>query len=248
MAEQRITTTELLTDFKVLCFDVYGTLVDWESGILKALQPMLEKSGKSDLDPKQTLATCHKVSSAAQRESPGLAYSELLTTIHPKICQTFGLQEPTEQESKAFGASVGQFEAFPDSVSALKQLSKRYKLVVLSNVDNASFAATNAGPLEGFKFDAVFTAQDIGSYKPDLRNFEYMLKEVKSRWGFEKEQVLSTAQSQFHDHHPAREMGMDSAWIYRPDAIMGNRDDPVYRWKFDTLQELATLADSEGGI
>nr|GFD60369.1 hypothetical protein [Tanacetum cinerariifolium] len=79
--------------------------------------------------------------------------------------------------------------AFPDTVAALRRLQKTFKLVVLSNVDNESFQAGNAHGLEGFKFDAVYTAQDIGSYKPDLRNFEYMLSHVKEDFGIEKGQV-----------------------------------------------------------
>ncbi|KAF2248290.1 HAD-like protein [Trematosphaeria pertusa] len=150
-----------------------------------------------------------------------------------------------KEESKAFGDSVGKWPVFPDTVEALKRLSKVYKLVVLSNVDNTSFSASNAGPLQGFQFDAALTAQDIGSYKPDLKNFEYMLKEVKERFGVEKEQVLQTAQSQFHDHHPSKEIGLKSCWIYRPGAIMGNREDPVWDWKFDTLGEMADAVEKE---
>lgn len=127
----------------------------------------------------------------------------------------------------------------------MRRLSKTYKLVVLSNVDNDSFAAGNAHGLSGFKFDAVYTAQDVGSYKPDHKNFEYMLARVKEQFGIEKAQVLQTAQSQFHDHHPAKEMGIKSAWIYRPGAVMGNREDPVFNWKFDTLEEMADAVDKE---
>lgn len=234
-----------LTDFKLLSFDVYGTLIDWERGALTALQPLLKKSNKTDLDQKHILEVLHSIEPSVEKEHPDWKYSEVLTAVHPTLCEKLGLEKPSEEESKEFGASVGSWPAFPDTVAALKRLSKTYKLVVLSNVDNDSFRAGNAHGLEGFKFDAVYTAQDIGSYKPDLRNFEYMLQHVKDEFGVEKERVLQTAQSQFHDHHPAKEMGIKSSWIYRPGAVMGNRKDPVYTWKFDTLADMADAVDRE---
>jgi 2-haloalkanoic acid dehalogenase type II len=236
-----------LTDFKLLSFDVYGTLIDWEGGCIEAFRPMLKKSGKEDIDPKKVLQVCHAIQAPEQARNPGLKYSELLTAIHPKMCKELGLQEPTKEESEAFGASIHSWPAFPDSVEALKRLSKFYKLVVLSNVDNSSFLANRQAStgLKDFQFDAIYTAEDIGSYKPSLKNFEYMLKKVKEEFGLEKSEVLQTAQSQFHDHHPAKDIGIKSSWIFRPGAIMGNRDDPVWNWKFDTLGDMADAVEKE---
>ena len=234
-----------LTDFKLLSFDVYGTLIDWESGALENIQPMLEKSGKTDLDPKHILQELHALEAPAELANPTWKYSQVLTAIFPGLCDKLGLQNPSEEESRAFGASIGKWPAFPDTVEALKRLSKVYKLVVLSNVDNESFKMGNAHGLEGFKFDAVYTAQDIGSYKPTPKNFEYMLAHVKEEFGVEKNEVLQTAQSQYHDHHPAKDMGIKSSWIYRPGATMGNRDDPVWNWKFDTLADMADAVERE---
>ncbi|KAF2634439.1 HAD-like protein [Massarina eburnea CBS 473.64] len=234
-----------LGDFKLLSFDVYGTLIDWERGFLSAMQPVLARSGKSDLDPKHILEVCHALQVPEQAANPSQKYSELLTSIHPKLCKELGLEAPSVEESKKFGESVPQWPAFPDTVEALKRLKKVYRMVVLSNVDNASFQANNRNSLCGFEWDAVLTAEDIRSYKPDLKNFEYMLKEVRSRFGVEKEQVLQTAQSQFHDHHPAKNMQIKSSWIFRPDSIKGDRDDPVYDWKFDTLAEMADAVEKE---
>ncbi|KAH7115081.1 HAD-like domain-containing protein [Dendryphion nanum] len=232
-----------LSDFRLLSFDVYGTLIDWERGLVEALQPTLKKNNKTDVDPKFILKQCQPIMSSQQKKSPDMHYSALLSTIHPKLCELLDCARPSEEESRAFGDSVGNWEAFPDSVEALKRLKKHYKLVVLSNVDNKSFSASQNGPLQGFEFDAVFTAQDIGSYKPELRNFEYMFKEVKERFGIERNQVLQTAQSQSHDHHPAKEIGLKSSWIYRPESILGDREDPVWTWKFDTLADMADAAE-----
>mgnify|MGYP003624110968 CR=1 FL=1 len=236
-----------LTDFKLLSFDVYGTLIDWERGVVTALEPELRRAGKTDMDHKHILKVCHAVEAPEQSSNPDQKYSELLTAIHPKLCNALGLQEPTKQESEAFGASIKDWPAFPDSVEALKRLKKHYKLVVLSNVDNASFLANRQAStgLQDFQFDAIYTAEMIGSYKPSHKNFEYMLKRVKEDFGVEKHEVLQTAQSQFHDHHPAKKMGITSSWIYRPGAIMGNRDDPVYNFKFDTLADMADAVEKE---
>jgi 2-haloalkanoic acid dehalogenase type II len=233
-----------LTDFKLLSFDVYGTLIDYERGLINALEPALKKANKTDIDQKHILKTYHTLQAPEQQNNPTQKYSASLTSIYPHLCKELGLHEPTKGESEAFGASVPTWPAFPDTVAALKRLHKYYKLVVLSNVDNASFAKANADGLQGFQFDAIYTAEDVGSYKPDHKNFEYMLKKVREQFGIEKHEVLQTAQSQFHDHHPAKEMGIKSAWIYRPGAIVGNREDPVYNWKFDQLEDLADAVDA----
>lgn len=236
-----------LSDFKLLSFDVYGTLIDWEAGALTALEPHLKKSDQENMERKHILQVMHKIEARVEREHGHLKYSEVLTMVLPELCEQLGLEKPSEEESNNFGASIGDWPGFADIPSALERLSKFYKLVVLSNVDHDSFKRGNANGLKGYKFDAVYTAQDVGSYKPDLRNFEYMLKHVKEEFGVEKHEVLQTAQSQYHDHHPAKDMGMKSSWIYRPGAVMGNRDDPVYTWKFDTLAEMADAVEKEFG-
>ncbi|ROT38205.1 haloacid dehalogenase [Sodiomyces alkalinus F11] len=237
-----------LTDYRLLTFDVYGTLIDWETGVLTALQPLLasDPAGAALKLPKsRLLEVFHECEAAQQSRTPDLKYADLLAAIHPQVAAKLGLPAPSETASAAFGASVASWPAFPDTVDALRRLGKRYKLVVLSNVDRESFAGTNAGPLEGVPFDLVLTAQDVGSYKPDLRNFEHMLREVKERFGVESSEVIQTAQSQFHDHHPARKVGIKSSWIVRPGAVMGNQAEEVWDWKFDTLGGMADAVDAE---
>ncbi|KAJ5551720.1 hypothetical protein N7461_006418 [Penicillium sp. DV-2018c] len=233
-----------LTSYRLLCFDVYGTLIDWESGIISALAPILSKS-TTPFTRAHILTTYQALESAQQTATPDLPYSALLTKIHPTLAAQLGLDPPTEEESRAFGDSIGTWPAFPDTVDALRRLSKHYKLVVLSNVDRASFAKSNAGSLQGVPFDMVLTAQDIGSYKPDLRNFEYMLEAVEREFGVGKWEVLQTAQSQFHDHRPAERVGIKSVWIERAGASMGNVDEPIFDWRFGTLGEMADAVDAE---
>ncbi|GAO15381.1 uncharacterized protein UV8b_07055 [Ustilaginoidea virens] len=233
-----------LSDYKALSFDCYGTLIDWETGVIAALEPLLSANNAS-FPREKLLAVYAECESSQQARTPDLPYDKLLATIHARIAAKLGLEAPSAQESAAFGASVGQWPAFPDSVPALRRLAKHYKLVILSNVDRESFAKTNAGPLQGVPFDAIITAQDVGSYKPDVRNFEHMLRELKERFGLDKEDVIQTAQSQFHDHCPARKMGIKSSWIVRPGAVMGNRDEEIYDWRFDTLGDMASALERE---
>lgn len=233
-----------LLNYRLLSFDVYGTLVDWESGIINAFQPFLEKHNAAHKFPsKDVLETYHTLEREQQDKTPGLIYSQLLTTIHPLLAQRLGLPLPSAEESVEFGKSVGKWPAFPDSVDALRRLSKQYKLLALSNVDRKSLEATLAGPLKGAQFDKILTAQDLGAYKPDLRNFEKMLETVKTDYGIEKSEVLQTAQSQFHDHHPAHQLGIKSVWIERSGATMGNRAKEIYDWKFDKMTDMADAVD-----
>ncbi|TIO09107.1 MAG: haloacid dehalogenase, partial [Mesorhizobium sp.] len=118
----------------------------------------------------------------------------------------------------AYGESVKDWPAFADSAEALRYLKQHYKLIILSNVDNKSFSFSNKKL--GVDFDAIYTAEDIGSYKPSARNFDYMLEKLATI-GVEKSQVLHTAESMFHDHAPANRVGLASCWIYRRHADQG---------------------------
>lgn len=234
-----------ITDFKVLCFDVYGTLIDWETGITTALEPLFAKGQQPQPPRAELLAVLHELEAQQQSLTPAMRYRDVLAAIHPQLATRFKLPAPTSDESAAFGASIETWPAFPDSVAALRRLAATYKLVVLSNTDGAAFAATNAGPLQGVPFDLILTAEAIGSFKPDSRNFAYMVDAVEKKLGCAKSSILQTAQSQFHDHHPAEKAGIKSCWIVRPGAIMGNRDKEVYDWKFDTLGEMADAVAAE---
>jgi len=199
-----------LTQFKVLTFDCYGTLIDWETGIWTALQPLVKK-GAAGLSRDAVLEAFARYESAQEEATPSMVYSDLLAAVHRSLATEWKVAMG-EEDHQRFGASVPDWPAFADSSSALQYLKKYYKLVILSNVDRASFAASNKRL--GVEFDAIFTAQDIGSYKPDPRNFEYLLARLAER-GFAKGDILHTAQSLFHDHGPARRFGLASAWIDR---------------------------------
>jgi 2-haloalkanoic acid dehalogenase type II len=149
-----------------------------------------------------------------------------------------------------FGLSVPHWPAFPDSADALRILKKHFKLVILSNVNREGFAASNRKL--GVEFDAIYTAEDVGSYKPDPANFTYLLEHLKSDLGVTPGQILHTAQSLFHDHVPAAEFGLARAWIDRQDlansdnwgatARVENR--PEVDFLFSTMAEMAAQVEA----
>lgn len=199
-----------LTDFDTLSFDCYGTLIDWERGISEALGPWLQRRG-IERAPDEVLEAFAFCESAEEEKNPDMLYSELVANALRRMAENWGV-EATDDEAGAFGASIGDWPAFADSADALRYLKGHFTLVVLSNVDKASFARSN--DKLGVEFDAVFTADDIGSYKPALRNFEYMLAGLREM-GVSRERVLHTAQSLYHDHVPAKKIGLRTAWIDR---------------------------------
>ena len=199
-----------LTDFKALTFDCYGTLIDWETGMIDALEPLTGRADRA-LGRNEILEAHAFQESTAQRTSPAKPYPELLAIVYKRLAEEWGVPARWE-DCLAYGASVKDWPAFDDSAPSLHYLKQHYKLVVLSNVDNASFAHSNR-KLE-VEFDAIYTAADIGSYKPAPRNFEYMLEQL-ARQGIGKGDILHTAESLFHDHGPANDFGLANCWIYR---------------------------------
>lgn len=199
-----------LSDFRVLTFDCYGTLIDWEAGILAALAPLRTRTGRDPPD-EAALQAFARLESRQQAATPAMPYTDLLAEVHRQLATEWGVA-PDAAQAARFGGSIGDWPAFPDTVEALRTLKRDFRLVVLSNVDRAGFAATR--PRLGVAFDAVLTAQDVGSYKPDPRNFAYLLERLAAD-GVERAQVLHVAQSLFHDHAPANAAGLASAWIDR---------------------------------
>ena len=199
-----------LTDFTTLTFDCYGTLIDWESGMIRALEPLTGRLNRS-ISRNEILQTHARHESRQQAHTPSKVYPELLATVYKRMSEEWGVSA-SWTECLRYGDSAKGWPAFPDSAEALAYLQKHYKLVILSNVDNASFAASNKKL--GVTFDAIYTAQDIGSYKPAAANFDYMLENLTAM-GVKKEQILHTAESMFHDHKPANRHGIASCWIYR---------------------------------
>src|SRR5882724_3882531 len=204
-----------LTDYKVLTFDCYGTLIDWEAGIYSALQPLLAKAA-TPLSKDAVLETFARHESAQEAETPRMLYSDVLAAMHRRLADDWGLAA-SDADHRLFGDSVPDWPAFPDSAEALAYLKQHYKLVILSNVDRASFAASNTRL--GVTFDQILTAQDIGSYKPNPLNFAALAAHAE-RTGATGH-LLHVAQSLFHDHVPAKAAGLPTVWINRRHARPG---------------------------
>ena len=189
-----------LTDFKALTFDCYGTLIDWETGMIEALKPLTSKVGRT-LSRNEILTAHARHKSSQQVQTPAKLYRDLLPVVYRRLAEEWGIVVDWS-ECVAYGRSVKDWPAFSNSAGALQYLKRHYKLVILSNVDNESFAASNEKL--AVDFDAVYTAEDIGSYKPSDRNFDYMLAKLETL-GIQKHEILHTAESMFHDHGPANQ-------------------------------------------
>ena len=229
-----------LTDYKALAFDCYGTLIDWESGMVAGVKPLTDKLA-TPLSRDQILEAHARHESSQQAWTPGKRYSELLAIVYKRLAEEWGVS-CTVADCQAYGDSVKDWPAFADSAGALQYLKKHYKLIILSNVDNASFAASNKR-LE-VEFDAIYTAEDVGSYKPSDRNFEYMLQKAADL-GIAPHEILHTAESMFHDHVPAKRHGLTSCWIYRRHdkpgfgATMNPGQLPEVEFQFNSMADLA---------
>ena len=201
-----------LADHDALTFDCYGTLIDWESGIWDAGQPMIAASGRDDITREVFLRAFAVAETAQEAATPDMLYPDLLTKVHGALAREFDIKTSGELD-RAFGASVPHWPAFPDSADALRVLKQHFKLVILSNVNRDGFAAS-ARKL-GVAFDAIYTAQDVGSYKPNPRNFTFMMDRLEAEHGIMPDGILHTAQSMHHDHVQASAHGLATAWIDR---------------------------------
>jgi 2-haloacid dehalogenase len=235
-----------LSDFKALTFDCYGTLIDWESGMVEALKPLTSRM-KQALPRDRILEAHARHESSQQAYTPAMKYSDLLSVVYKRLAEEWGLAASWD-ECQAYGNSVKDWPAFSDSVAALAYLKKHYKLVILSNIDNASFAPSNQR-LQ-VMFDAIYTAQDVGSYKPSDRNFDYMIAKLQSL-GIAKSEILHTAESLFHDHAPANKHGLASCWIYRRHdqqgfgATMNPGAAPKHNFRFNSMADLVAAHRQE---
>ena len=228
-----------LIDFKALTFDCYGTLIDWETGMIKALEPLTSQV-KQPLSRDDILQAHARHESSQQAWTPAMRYRDLLAIVYKRLAEEWQVPASTE-ECVRYGASVADWPAFDDSVEALQYLKNHYMLIILSNVDNDSFSASNRRLK--VLFDAIYTAEDIGSYKPSDRNFEYMLEKLKTL-GLKKSDILHTAESMFHDHAPANRHELASCWIYRRHgqhgfgATMNPGGMPRVDFRFNSMADL----------
>lgn len=199
-----------LTRFRALSFDCYGTLIDWETGILAVLQPWADEHGL-ETSGDELLLAYGTGEATVEREAPTTRYPDVVAEAFRLAGRSLGVAV-SEAWADRIAGSIGDWPAFPDSAEALAELAERYDLFVVSNVDRASFGASNAR-LRG-RFADVITAEDVGAYKPADPHFEALDRSLAAR-GIGTDQLLHVAQSLSHDHVPAHRRGLRSVWINR---------------------------------
>lgn len=223
--------------FDALTFDCYGTLIDWETGLLQAVRAVLPAHGVTIDD--EALLQQYAGFEAAAESGPYRRYRDVLATGLRGVAAAAGTTV-SEAEAVAFGGSVVDWPAFPDSAAALARLKGRFRLGVLTNCDDDLFAASNARL--GVDFDWVVTAQQVGSYKPAEANFQALFERLGAD-GVPLERILHVAQSLYHDHAPAKRLGMTTVWIDRRHDRLGAGATPVAAARPDArYPDLASFA------
>ncbi|HUJ94386.1 MAG TPA: haloacid dehalogenase type II [Terriglobales bacterium] len=192
--------------FRLLSFDCYGTLIDWEAGIFGALHPILNAHGKAISDI--ALLELYSELEAEAEHGEFRPYREVLQSVVRGFGDRLGFVA-SEAEIRSLPGSLSRWEPFPDTAEALRQLKTRYQLAIISNVDDDLFAFT--APKLGVPFDFITTAQQARAYKPSLQIF----KLAQKRMGISSAEWLHVAQSVFHDVVPAKSLGLATVWVNR---------------------------------
>ena len=235
-----------LREFKILTFDVVGTLIDFEAGILDYVRPIAQRAGVQ-LDDETILHSYGKAEGIEHERTPGLPFPPMMAPAYRTMAAELGL--PADEATvEGFRLSIPAWPAFPDTVDALKRLRTRYRLVAMTNSDNwalGHFARTMEHP-----FDDLVTAEDVGTCKPDPQFFAYA-RGRQSSHGYKLEDYLHVAQSQYHDIGVARQLGYRTCWIERRMGKEGFGGSPapavVTRpdYHFESLVKLADAVDRE---
>lgn len=223
--------------FEVLTFDCYGTLINWEAGILSALHRVLSAHGKKIDDA--VLLKLYGDFEQLSEQGEFRPYRQVLESVVRRFGAQLGFS-PTAEEARSLADSLPSWEPWPDTVAALRQLSTRYRLAIVSNVDDDLFATTR--PKLGVEFAEVITAQQALAYKPSLKIFELALSRIHAP----AHRVLHVGQSIYHDVMPAQALGLTAVWVNRPSARPGVGAVKAAEAKPDlevsSMAELAALA------
>lgn len=203
-------------EIKAVSFDCYGTLIDWESGIADALSAWAKRYGASP-GRAELLAAFAEAEPVVQAANPDMPYPGVLRRVARRTGRKLELPV-SDAEAVAFASSVGRWPPFADTRKALAELKMHFRLAILSNVDRDSFSATERAL--GVELDLVCTAGEIGSYKPDPRNFRFLLGKL-DELGIARGELLHAAQSLYHDIEPASALGIRTAWVDRYGGASG---------------------------
>ena len=231
-----------LTKFKALSFDCYGTLIDWEVGMLAVLDPWAREQGLA-LSGNELLLAYADHEASIEREAPTTRYPDVLASAFRRAGDSLG--HPVSDEwAQRLGDSVPDWPAFPDSADALARLARHYRLIIVSNVHREGFAASNRQL--GGDFAAIITAEDVGGYKPADNHFRALYRTLADL-GIDRSELLHVAQSLFHDHVVAKREGLSSVWINRRHDRpgWGATKEPTEEWSYDLeFHSMADFADA----
>jgi 2-haloalkanoic acid dehalogenase type II len=236
-----------LSDYKMLTFDTYGTLIDWESGIYNALEPLLDKLPLK-LSRDEVLELFAECEMQQQASNPTQVYSSVLDEVSRAIAKKWQIKI-SDEEAVTFGRSVKHWPEFEDSAASLNYLRQHYLMATLTNCDRISYMGSNAR-LE-IEWDAIYTAQDVGCYKPRLRNFDYMFEHARRDLGVLPQEILHVAQSLTHDMVPATSMGMTKVWINRRHnqeglgATAPPQGEYTIEWEFNSMADFVKAHQQE---
>ena len=228
-----------LTEFKMLTFDTYGTLIDWESGIYNGLEPLLDKL-PIRLSRDEVLELFAECEMRQQAEQPQQVYSAVLADVARAMATKWQLKL-SDAEAEAFGRSVKHWPEFADSAESLQYLRQHYLMATVTNCDRISYMGSNAR-LE-IEWDGIYTAQDIGCYKPNPRNFDYLFERARRDLGVLPHEILHVAQSLTHDMVPATRAGMTKVWINRRHDVDGlgatapPQGEYTIEWEFNSMND-----------
>lgn len=230
----------MFDEFDALSFDCYGTLIDWEAGIAAVLGTW-GRAAHPELTDEELLLAYADEEARIERDDPTALYPVVLAEAFRATGAKLGIPV-SDDDAERLGSSVPDWPAFPDSHEALVQLSERFKLIILSNVDRAGFEGSRQRL--NVAFDHVITAEDVGSYKPAQKNFD-VLKDYADQQGVK---LLHVAQSLFHDHVPGVRAGLPGVWINRRHdrpgwgATPNPQENVRPDWEFESMTGFAAAA------
>jgi len=227
---------------RVITFDCYGTLIDWENGMLAALRPLLSRDGRSVSD--LHILELYGEIEAELEAGPYLPYRQVLAQAAREIGLRLGIKVSSEEGSE-FAESLTGWKPFIDTLPALQSLARRFRLGIISNVDDDLFAETRK-QLAAVEFDFVVTAQQMRSYKPSHKNFDEAIRCS----GLRKDHILHAGQSLYHDIAPANALGIQNVWVNRPSIRPGSgaakQGTAIPDYEVHSMAQLSVLLSAAG--
>ncbi len=234
----------MTSPYRILTFDIVGTLIDFERGLLDSWHEQVDIASLGISDG-QLLEAFARAEDIQHELTPNMPWGDMLEPVYRRMAEELGLP-CTDEIAAAPRASIPAWPAFPDSIAALKRLGENHRLVAITN--GGRWAARQMAATLGEPFDDIVTVEDVGANKPDPQVFAYC-RGRQSVHGYELPDYLHVAQSQYHDLGVAQKLGYTTAWIERRAGEDSFGGTPVPSqvttpdYHFSTLEQLADALD-----